>query len=268
MGKLQKSFLEVGKCIYCGQVPVNGEEPLSKEHIIPHALGGNVTLLAASCAKHRDITSKTEAKVLRCMFGEFRLHTGIKKPARTHHLPIVLIREDGDRLVEYPLNRHPHLLPMILFEPAGFRGGHDGTSLKLSRIGMLNYQPDYQNRANLVGSYRQDTLIDCWAFGRLLAKIAHGLAVREFGVNGFEHFLVPVIDGTEERLFFYVGGSSEPLHGTGLHSCRLEVIPFGSQWMVIAKIKLFAKIADGNAPTYEVLVGSMSHGPKFIRPTT
>jgi len=68
-----KQYPPVNRCIYCGS-----QEDLSKEHILPYALGGRLVLPRASCSRHRDLTSEIERKVARGMYGDYRDSEGIQ----------------------------------------------------------------------------------------------------------------------------------------------------------------------------------------------
>ncbi len=67
---------DVGKCIYCGKTPA--QFVLTKEHIVPHSLGGDAYLKRASCAKCQEITRDLEFHVARNIFGHFRIHSEYK----------------------------------------------------------------------------------------------------------------------------------------------------------------------------------------------
>lgn len=65
-------YQPVGRCIYCG----TAEEPLSDEHILPFALGGNLILPKASCETHRKTTQRIERTCATKMFGAYRVRVG------------------------------------------------------------------------------------------------------------------------------------------------------------------------------------------------
>ena len=94
-----RSARSIGYCIYCGA----NESDLSKEHIVPLALGGNMALPKASCSKCAVITSQFERFCARKVLGPFRVRTGAptRRPnLRPTNLPLGLIDLDGGRREE------------------------------------------------------------------------------------------------------------------------------------------------------------------------
>lgn len=67
-----KTLATINRCIYCG---AQGET-LSKEHIIPRSLGGNLVLKKASCSKCSKITSKSETKIAEIAYKILRGASG------------------------------------------------------------------------------------------------------------------------------------------------------------------------------------------------
>jgi hypothetical protein len=96
---------------------------------------------------------------------------------------------------------------------------------------------------------------------RVLAKIAHGAAVAELGLGGFQPFLPDLILGRSTYLSHFVGS---PLY----RRPRLPAVPRYEisltlrQGYVVAVVRLFA---DLGLPPYEVIVGppTPTHGPMF-----
>src|ERR1700681_3245115 len=79
--------LNVGVCIYCGDTT----PPLTREHILPRGLGGNVAphgqtqalvLQKATCEQCRLITSRLEEECLRPMMNYARARLGLKRKDR------------------------------------------------------------------------------------------------------------------------------------------------------------------------------------------
>ena len=89
---------------------------------------------------------------------------------------------------------------------------------------------------------------------RLLAKIAYGYAVTQFGLTGIqEAFVIPAILGKRDDIGMWVGCDGRRTMGTAfnLWHTRLDV----SRGIILARVKLFAK-ADGTE--YQVVVGKIS----------
>jgi len=73
--------IHIGRCIYCRDINTNG---LTREHVIPDALGGGLVLRAASCDYHRELINKGfESKILDDWFGPLRLAIKLKDPKNT-----------------------------------------------------------------------------------------------------------------------------------------------------------------------------------------
>src|ERR1700726_1460580 len=65
----------IGRCIYCGAT--SDEVELTREHIVPFALGGTYVLEQASCADCQYHTKHIEQNVLRPMLGMARVRLGL-----------------------------------------------------------------------------------------------------------------------------------------------------------------------------------------------
>lgn len=61
----------IGECIYCG----SAKDQLSKEHIIPLSLGGNLVLKKSSCADCAKLTSGLETKIAEISYKVLRSHS-------------------------------------------------------------------------------------------------------------------------------------------------------------------------------------------------
>ena len=211
----------MGKCIYCGKT----DESLSKEHIIPYALGGNSVLPRASCARHRDLTSDIERRVAQEMYGTYRDIQGIqtRHRRRLEHRRSGTVTLSGTTLGSYgdlpcevrvPVAELPRLhISVHLPRPQVLSGepltiGSLGASLKAQSDPTS--QEVYQrllNKYNLK-TISATALIQVETFLRVLAKIAHAFAVAEYGFNGFLPTLLPIIKGESDFLMKYVGCES------------------------------------------------------------
>ena len=101
--------------------------------------------------------------------------------------------------------------------------------------------------------------VDMDALAKLLAKVAHAQAVASIGVDAFEHWLPPYIDGTDPALSYLVGGVDAPLDPSDrLHDIQWKVAPHDGDtdnYLVTVRIRLFAQIGG---PTALVVVGRSS----------
>jgi len=91
-------------------------------------------------------------------------------------------------------------------------------------------------------------------FARLLAKIAYGFAIEEFGANIIDDaYVLPALLGDSKNIGQWVGCAGKPPDGeNNLHEIRLSV----KNGDIYAYVRLFAKFAV--APEYLVVVG---HAP-------
>jgi hypothetical protein len=103
--------------------------------------------------------------------------------------------------------------------------------------------------------------IDALAFAIMLAKIAHGYAVYEVGLDGFIPLLPSIIRGEDQAVFHYVGGTHSPMPTyiqTPTNGRRYQIAPFqcenGGQQYLCAQIRLFATVRP-LTPVYTVVFG-------------
>jgi hypothetical protein len=92
------------------------------------------------------------------------------------------------------------------------------------------------------------------AFARLLAKIAYGFTVAEFGLSKIEEaHVLPAILGKSDDVGRWVGCAADNrlAAGSHLHEIKLSVI----SGEIRGHVRLFAQF---NAPEYLVIVGRMS----------
>lgn len=261
-------FPSVGKCIYCGST-----DSLSDEHIIPLSLGGNFILPEASCRTCAEKTSRFERYCARSIYGPVRydLRFPSRKKGREwpKSLPAEFIFHGGRVEVrEIPLEDYPQSrIPLIEFggppeivlgKPPGLEWG----PLRVAWI-WLNYEGDVErSRKVLLGSgaasVRMSASIEFGPYAQLLAKIAHGYAVGEFGIDSFFPLLPKYIVGGDKTFPFVVGGApedivpKEPLDAFE-HAVAARLVPLPSgELCLTAIIKLFG---FANAPTNWVAVG-------------
>jgi hypothetical protein len=106
---------------------------------------------------------------------------------------------------------------------------------------------------------------------RMLAKIAHALAVAELGLDGFEHKLPALILGDDLSLAAYlVGDYAAPFpmpKRPPNHQVAWGITPYGADWNIFVRIRLFS--VHPGVPAYSVIVGRLKgsttlaarHGP-------
>ena len=248
-------FAPVGRCIYCG----TQEVALSKEHIIARAIGGNVTVAKASCAKCSAITRDVEQFCFRNMLGAFRIRMGFptsRPKERPSKLPLSIIHTDKRvEIGSVEIPDHPAMLVMPTFStvPHVLLGMH-GTGTCGAWSFIVN--PD------AIKSHPEGTRVGGMPFHaeifcRMLAKIAHAYAVADAGVNAFQPILPDFILGkTKMPVDYYIGcvPGAVPEEDT-LHRVHLDQAEGNGLKYLTANIRLFAKFG---APQYHVAVGPLS----------
>jgi len=255
----------VGLCIYCPPNHRAAEKnSLSSEHVIPKIFDGTLELKSASCSRHRDITSKVEQYVGRAMWGPFRLANGFRsrsKKERPLGLEIEAQFPDDIRKLCLRNEDYPAFAPILrMAEPMSVTGSESMTfnvsvasisGIKAEEIGAQSFiQPSHPLGVN--------------TFAQLLAKIAHGLAVLKFGIDGFEHLLPEIIDDNRKNPFALVGGSLddhpvEPsaTHGH-THSFSFEYgKDFHGEMKLMTNLRLFSNwdFGDKGSPIYRIVTG-------------
>lgn len=239
----ERYAMVVGRCIYCGAR--EGSVELSDEHVLPFALGGHRVLPRSSCNDCAEIIKRMEGKIARDMLGVARAQLGIqtRRPKERKYettIEFKTARERKDLVV--PIKDIPALFFLPEYPPPGILVGREhenGISLKGGVVCGRGSTKKLRERlgpgiiGQTVGSYPQ-------TFARVLAKIAHGLAVAKHD-GKLEYFLPCIILGTSSEVGYYVGneGSSifvpepRPLHMTSYGRTK-------SDNLFLVGIRLFA----------------------------
>lgn len=238
-------------CMYC----LGAGVPRTEEHLIPHALGGRLTLRDAVCEPCRRITGRLEQATLdreflvpKTLLALKRRRARGKGPSR---LPAVTLAGD-DAPSTLAADAFPRSFSLAAFEPAGLLSGLDRSNTP-PRTDFVDC------RLNL-GTPRQQTvaattpLSDPHAYATAIAKWAYALAVAERGLDCCD--TQPMRDlllGRRHDAFAFVGtplprasASREWLHDFALRE--------DGAWLTVT-LALFA--SAGMTP-FEVVIGPMS----------
>jgi hypothetical protein len=267
-----KRYPPVGRCIYCG----DQSSKLGDEHIIAFALGGKDILPKASCPVcARTINKSFETYCSQRMFQSIRLQHNYptRNPKdRPTHLPMIETfaadpKFSPTQLV--PVADHPGLAVLFAFEPPGIlvRQPPADTYRNIQIHPRAISDTDARVKRLLSAGYKGAKTYEefrIWPFVRLLAKIAHGYAVAEYGVDAFQHLLTHVILEEHSVAPYLVGGTPghwppEPV----LHRVHTEIHHVGGRSFIIARIRLFAYLVPP-VPVYTVVVGELS--PTSLQP--
>ncbi|MGX9431608.1 MULTISPECIES: HNH endonuclease [Bradyrhizobium] len=252
----------IRQCIYCGETKLPaGVSKFGDEHIIPLALGGNLILPEASCKTcERIINREIETPVLSQEWGFLRAKrefpTRNKKKRKTH---VIVYRHDG-RSMKVPVADYPSPVPLYKFgEPrilTGLPFGTDHLRWTMEILGdhdaeaeMRRRHPDWNGHHKLRAQP--------YPFARLLAKIAYGYVVAEWGIAGFSPLGLDIILGRSDDYFYTVGGSwdiAEPIpDGDHITDIFLQVLS-PTVLQIRVNIRLFSKT---RMPSYTVVVGNI-----------
>lgn len=259
-----------GRCIYCRQP--NAADKLTREHVIPKALGGGVVILDAVCDPHRDLINiEFETPVLDHWLGPFR-HSQklVSKRSRdtTRRIPVkveqagVLPSTINIKIQEYP----PILLmPIPAKQPYLFSSEGPGpVEWSGVQLVMRDSEPPLPFKKNAAPkkNFAPRTLtfehqIPLFLVQRFLAKIAHGVAVSHFGF-GFTPFLLDLIEGRGlENAGDLIGCplTKAPIASRArAHMLRTDLLPPHEGVRIIGiAIQLFASLGG---PIYYVLAGA------------
>ncbi|PND37318.1 hypothetical protein C1O66_07090 [Paucibacter aquatile] len=271
MATLGNSYPGIGRCIYCGR----NDGPLTREHIIPYALGGNLVIQQASCEACSTVTSAVERQCARGFFSDLRAHLNLssrKKKERPTELPYIAVTPKGEQRFLVPIVNHPYRFKTLMLEEATLLQGRAPSQETHARVVTINFQQDYKRRLAIQqhSQHVEEVVFDYLALAGMVAKIGHAAAVAIAGADAFEPALIGVILGTEAYAH-YVGSAEETLGKQSppeqLHRLRVFTISIGGVWYVVCDVQLFSFLG---APAYRVVAGrqlkSLPHLASYVPP--
>jgi hypothetical protein len=265
MGEARRRIQGIGRCIYCGST-----DSLSREHVIPFGLGGDLVLRDATCPTCANETSKLELRLLRGHWWPYRQFLGLPSRRAGEVVPDVSVtinRSDGTRQsASLPMTKQSVAMIFDFDPPSILKGKMRNDSPNASRVAMKNLTAfpsvvqvdgsDYRLRVDekLEIPINYDAADLC----RFLAKVAHGYAISRRGMDCCSEFLLPqLILGKTEGAQSFVGGSSSALLGHRLPGCGLHaMMDRVNNGFVTVYIQLFRDRGDP-PPIYEVVVGRL-----------
>jgi hypothetical protein len=250
-----KVFGPAKRCIYCP----DGKPPFTREHVIPRGMGGGIVFLEASCTECQKKINEVETYCLRGPFLSHRIHSGLVNDLAdlgpTIKMPVIV---DGERREKnFPVNEYPKFLILPQFhDPPGLITGN------MDRVVSFSIWGDEEElkALHLEGDHVLAENYDLDKFGRALAKIAHGLAAGQCGLENFEPLLPEFILGKDPPQGKLVIGNWPDVTvkrpDNLLHQAGLAFIEVGNRVRVEARIRLFA--GTERTPAYRVLVGYLT----------
>jgi hypothetical protein len=209
---MPESFSPVNRCIYCGTT----DGPLSREHIVPLALNGDLILPKASCEECARKTSADELTVLRKSMREARAVLGYRS-RKPREAPVDIEMEfikGGKREVRrVPLTNAISPVPMPILElPGCLRSeDHDGRPSS-SSVQVIAVGKDPQNVLldNAADNIAMMAFVDIGAFSRMLGKIAYSYAVAKLGHERVrDSLLIPSLLHEKDEIGLWVGGTQQ-----------------------------------------------------------
>lgn len=258
-------YRDIGKCIYCG----SEEPPLTREHVVPRGLGGRlspdghhqaIVLRNASCTACQRITQAFEQDCLLKNFGLLRHRKNLRERRRRDTDQFAQTIDLGDGVKQkilFDINDLYSFIMMPLLQPAGYLTGRWQNSLFDAEMRPIVTHAPRAGREPIAPGSTVHYDVDLPAFYRTLAKIAHGMAVARYGINGFEPKLLGIILGTFKMFGMWIGSSDEERNAPPESNClcqiRLaETAIYENKTAIVAWIRLFAEYPT---PVYHVLAG-------------
>lgn len=246
----------VGQCIYCDAAGSS----LSDEHIIPYGLQGEWVLPQASCSACAKITGRFERTLLRGDWLAARSALGLRtrRPrSRPDNFEMFLRTAGSERKIQAPSETNFAIVPLPIFplprtmspEPETLTGG--GIALEGIYVGytapptgVLEAHSPAESMATIVSLHASE-------FARLIAKIAHGVAIATYGIGRIANPVLPeVILGHDSDIGRWVGTLARdpfPVSLGVLHCAR----PMWTNRGLVVAIQLFTWQPS---PTYVAIV--------------
>jgi hypothetical protein len=259
----------VERCIYCGKK----DEKLTDEHIIPFGLNGFLLLKKASCEACAAITSKFEREILRTSLIEPRI--GLDLPTRNKkNRPKFLelnVKKNGEgKIIQLEPNENFSVMIFIKYLlPAYIDGRKIERGISVYATGMVQVSGPSIEDLKIKYDFDSFSISTKWGannFPRLLAKIAYGCAVAEFGYDNIEkNYVLPYIMGEQfDGISEWVGTDpNNIMTEKGFHTIRGGV---NEKMDIVIRIKLFAW---WDVPEYLVVVGKLNKNtPKLQEKST
>ncbi len=250
----------IGACIYCGST-----DDLTDEHVIPFGLAGKHQLRKASCRTCMKKTSLWERRVLNDTLGPFRAVLGLptRHPKRRSTDFTARVRR-GDQWTEerIPLDKITATAAFPKLDPPGAYEGREPSTTFWTRgaIAITAIRNDESERHPARRAGVDGILIPIAtypaAFMRMLAKIAWGFTVAQFGHDAVEPEILGIILGTDDHVGHWVGFPLEVgslFDGPPTSTFRVTVFNNGAG-AVFAGIQLFG---PQGGPEYQVVVGTL-----------
>jgi hypothetical protein len=247
-----RRYKPVWRCVYCGW-SANKKE-LRKEHILSLAFGGVSALPRASCPECAQATSSFEQHCARNIFGPLR--TVHEYPARKQIQIAADDQTEGREIVSedrsVPPIHVPSWAPPGIITNRSRTPGLEGLTSHLVKSSVK----DESEPVTRLGVFESGEPLhfDAVPFARFLAKLAHVMAVAEYGLGSFKPYLSDLIRGVDNCPGFLVGGAPEAFTRQALrdHEGEIGIYEHDGSTFLLAQIRLFGFLG---LPTYVAVIG-------------
>ena len=245
-------------CIYC-----ESTVQLSREHILPYALGGTTTIPGGSCEKCRRITHEFETAVLR---GPMQMVRYIENmPSGTKHrdvpktIPVKATINDREVDIDAPREEAPILLPFPIFGPPDYLDSRR-SQLQLISVVTGSFGADPTEFAKKHSAQQLQLKVgnhDAIAFARMLAKIAYANARAQNQLRRLKDKTALVRAMMEEpnSIGQFVGTVPSPFKKYPGVRHRISLHDMLESRVLFSEVQLFA---SAGAPTYVVILGTLN----------
>lgn len=222
---------------------------LTREHIIPEGLGGQLLFHKASCDDcAKIINEEVENLCLGAMVGpRTKLNMKKRAPESLAHgvwrgskgqFPLDMSEADF-RWNELPTSDMPLAIILPTFVEPGILTGaapSEGFIVNGLQSHFANKTLPTQDEGCVSGHVQK---FSPDLFCRMIAKVAHGAATAELGKDAFSPFLPQIILGKNKNISFFVGGGGiKPMKTSQKHVISIKL----RSGYVIADVQLFANL--------------------------
>jgi 5-methylcytosine-specific restriction endonuclease McrA len=257
--------VKAGFCIYCGST-----EQLSREHVVPYALGGTLTITEGSCEECRKKTHAFETDVLT---GPLRMVRYIQNlPSSTKHRSVpktvefsVKLGDGTEERIEVPIAKAPIFLAFYEFGEPKYMDPSRGAILETRGVVTGSYGQDPSQVLSEVRAKGMTIVgppVRPVAFARMVAKIAYCFAFAQGHIKRLENpgELIKAFMEEPDTIGRFVGSIPPPFTKYEGVRIRFAIKVLESERIAYAEVQLFA--ASG-APTYVVVLGRIKDGVEF-----
>lgn len=250
-----RTYARVGRCIYCGATA-----GLTREHIVPFAISGDLILPDASCKDCSRVTSSLETSLLKDSFGLIRNKYGYrtqnsKKRHNKSEFEFCIIDSNGNKTA---VNNSGDFIPLVSWalpfirEPGLMLRESLENVTKDDETMVVISEHDINAMKRIAGNdhgfeFLSGT-VNLDKFYRAVAKIAHSFAVATLGIERCNWLLTEIIINGCPDIRNFVGGikNIEPIENLS-YFITLGTCNINEKRLLLAKLRFFCYLAT---PTY------------------